>query len=213
MIPFKAADGMGLFLTRVRTPAPTKGPVLLAGGVSVPPNMFEAPISETVVQRLAREGYDVFIETWRGSTSAQRNQFTLEQVDFLNRNQYYPEWRAAVSQVFAQLDPLLDAETARRGHARLVIVIAPAQLPVGPDRMWTRFENRGVRVAVQPPERVEEFVPLLLTGAEQGRGAPTIAQLFAASKKAAAYDSWIVEAGGSVGRLGSDGGGLRNDSL
>src|SRR5437764_3721105 len=73
-------DGMGLFLTRVRTPAPTKGPVLLAGGVSVPPNMFEAPISETVVQRLAREGYEVFIETWRGSTSAQRNQFALEQV-------------------------------------------------------------------------------------------------------------------------------------
>lgn len=80
VIPFKAGDGMGLFLTRVRAPAPTKGPVLLIGGVSVPPNMFEAPIRETVVQRLAREGYDVFIETWRGSTSAQRNQFTLEQV-------------------------------------------------------------------------------------------------------------------------------------
>jgi hypothetical protein len=80
VIPFKAGDGMGLFLTRVRAPSPSKGPVLLIGGVSVPPNMFEAPISETVVQRLAREGYDVFIETWRGSTSAQRNQFTLEQV-------------------------------------------------------------------------------------------------------------------------------------
>jgi hypothetical protein len=80
VIPFEAGDGMGLFLTRVRKPAPTKGPVILIGGVSVPPNMFEAPIAETVVQRLAREGYDVFIETWRGSTSAQRNQFTLEQV-------------------------------------------------------------------------------------------------------------------------------------
>jgi hypothetical protein len=80
VIPFTAGDGMGLFLTRVRSPAASKGPVLLIGGVSVPPNMFEAPISETVVQRLAREGYDVFIETWRGSTSAQRNQFTLEQV-------------------------------------------------------------------------------------------------------------------------------------
>jgi hypothetical protein len=80
VIPFEAGDGMGLFLTRVREPAPSKGPVLLVGGVSVPPNMFEAPIEETIVQRLAREGYEVFIETWRGSTSAQRNQFTLEQV-------------------------------------------------------------------------------------------------------------------------------------
>ena len=55
-----------------------------------------------------------------------KGQFTLEQVDFLNRNPHYPEWRAAVSQVFAQLDPLLDAEIARSGHARLAIVIAPA---------------------------------------------------------------------------------------
>src|SRR5205807_1168072 len=44
-----------------------------------PANVFEAPVSETIVQRLAREGYDVFIETWRGSASEQRNPFTLEQ--------------------------------------------------------------------------------------------------------------------------------------
>jgi len=132
-----------------------------------------------------------------------KGQFTLEQVDFLNRNPHYPEWRAAVAQVFARLDPLLDAEIARAGHARLVIVIAPAQLPIGPDRMWTRLERRGRRVSIEAPERMEEFVPLLLTGQEQGRGAPTIAELFAAGKKSSGYASWIVEVGRAISRLGS----------
>ena len=31
-----------------------------------------------------------------------KGQFTLEQVDFLNRNAHYPEWREAVSAVFAR---------------------------------------------------------------------------------------------------------------
>jgi len=135
-----------------------------------------------------------------------KGRFTLEQVDFLNRNPFYPEWRAAVAKVFAQLDPPLDAEIARAGHARLAIVIAPSQLPADPDRMWTRFEGaggRGKRVEILAPERAEEFVPLLLTGQEQARGAPTIAQLFAAGKKGGAYTSWIVEAGSGVSRLGS----------
>src|SRR5579863_1932282 len=30
-----------------------------------------------------------------------KGQFTLEQVDFLNRNPYYTEWRAAVTRIFA----------------------------------------------------------------------------------------------------------------
>ena len=99
-----------------------------------------------------------------------KGQFTLEQVDFLNRNPHYPEWRAAVSQVFAKVDPALDAEIARAGHARLVIVVAPAQLPADPSRMWTRFAGRGKRVALDLPERAEDFLPMLLTGAGAGCG-------------------------------------------
>jgi len=131
-----------------------------------------------------------------------RGQFTLEQVDFLNRNPRYPEWRAAVSQVFAQLDPVLDAEIARSGHARLAIVIAPSQLPADPSRMWTRLQGKGRRITVEAPERAEEFLALLLTGQEQGRGAPTIGELFAAGKKGGAHSSWVVESGAGVSRLG-----------
>lgn len=78
-LQFDARDGTRGFLTRVRSGAPTKGPVLMVAGTSVPANVFEAPLEETLVQRLANEGYDVFMETWRGSASSQPNQFTLEQ--------------------------------------------------------------------------------------------------------------------------------------
>jgi hypothetical protein len=134
-----------------------------------------------------------------------KGQFTLEQVDFLNRNPYYAEWRGAITRVFAQLDPLLDAEIRRGGHARLVIAIAPSQLPADPERMWTRFEGRGKRIALEMPERAEAFVPLLLTGEEHG-SAPSIAELFAAGKKGGAYASWIVEAGVALSRVGTDSG-------
>jgi hypothetical protein len=131
-----------------------------------------------------------------------KGQFTLDQVDFLNRNPHYPEWRAAIAKVFAQIDPALDAEVARSGHARLAIVIAPAQLPADPSRMWTRFQGHGKRIAIDLPDHAESFVPLLLTGSENDRGAPTIAQLFAAGKKGGPYSSWIVEAGSALSGLG-----------
>jgi len=132
-----------------------------------------------------------------------KGRFTLEQVDFLNRNPHYAEWRAAVADVFATLDPALDAEIARSGHARLVVVTAPAQLPADPSRMWMRLQGLGRRVVLEPPDRVEDFLPLLLTGEERGRGAPTIAQLFAAGKKGGAYTSWVVEAGAAISALGA----------
>jgi hypothetical protein len=132
-----------------------------------------------------------------------KGQFTLEQVDFLNRNPYYPEWRAAIAQVFAQLDPALEAQVMHAGHTRLVVVMAPAQLPADPDRMWTRLPGRGKRIAVQPPERIEEFVPLLLTGQAKDRRAPTIAELFAAGKKGGPYASWVVEVTSGISGLGA----------
>jgi len=131
------------------------------------------------------------------------DKFTLEQVDFLNRNPYYPEWRSAVAAVFAEVDPLLDAEIARGGHARLVVVVAPPRLPVDPGRMWIRLEGLGRRIAIDAPERLEDFVPLLLTGTRDG-STPTIAERFAVSPKGGMYSSWIVESGTGLSRLGVD---------
>lgn len=127
-----------------------------------------------------------------------RGHFTLEQVDFLNRSPYYAEWRKTVAAIFAKIDPLLEHELMRAGHARLVVVIAPASLPVGPDRMWLRIRQHGKRIAVTAPEDVADYLPLLLTGATRQESAPSIAELFARSKHGQPYASWIVEAGGSL---------------
>src|SRR5438094_4737931 len=121
--------------------------------------------------------------------------FTLQQVDFLNRSPHYPEWRKAVSEVFAKIDPLLDAETARHGRPRLVVVLSPAEMPVGPDRLWTRISKHGKRVAVEAPDDGTDYVPLLLTGKTAASHAPSIADLFAASNDPRSYSAWCVETG------------------
>jgi hypothetical protein len=107
----------------------------------------------------------------------------LEAVDFLNRSPHYAEWRRTVAEVFAKLDPALDAEIARSGHPRLVVVIAPAQLPADPGRMWQRIEKRGKRIQL---ESSDNFLADL--------GAATIAQRFASqSKHGGPYSSWAIE--------------------
>ncbi len=129
-----------------------------------------------------------------------KRQFTLDQVDFLNRSPYYPEWRRAIAHIFSRLDPLLDAEIARQGHARLVVVISPAELPVGPDRMWTRFRHEGrmISLDLSPDDDVKDYIPQLLTGGKRAERKQSIAQLFAAFKAKSAYDAWLIEAGDSL---------------
>jgi hypothetical protein len=132
-----------------------------------------------------------------------RRHFTLDQVDFLNRSAHYPEWRKTVSEIFARLDPLLDEETARKGHARLVVVIAPAELPASPDRMWLRIRGHGRRIPVEPPEDVADYLPLLLSGARRKDAAESISARYALAKEP--YTSWSIEAGSALSDLGGPG--------
>jgi len=118
-----------------------------------------------------------------------KSRFSLEQVDFLNRNPLYAEWRAAVANVFTRIDPELDSEILRNGRPRLVMVVAPAQLAADPSRMWTRLEQRGRRIALDPPEDPAAYLPQL--------GATAIPQLYAA-KHADPYSSWVIQAGQSL---------------
>jgi len=105
--------------------------------------------------------------------------FTLDQVDFLNRNAHYADWRKAVAIVFARVDPMLDAEVARSGRPRFVLVTAPADIPVGPDRMWKRIEKLGKRVSVDP------------SGLDEMQ---SLAGQYAAAKTQSPYDVWIIGA-------------------
>jgi len=135
--------------------------------------------------------------------------FTLQQVDFLNRSPEYPVWRRAVSGVFAQLDPLLDAEAALHGQPRLVVVLSPAEIPAGPDRLWMRISKHGKRIRLAVPADGGDYAWLLLTGQPRATLAPSIADVFAASNRSAPYSAWCVETGDSLARMSSHPGVVR----
>ena len=110
-------------------------------------------------------------------------EFTLDHVDFLNRSPVYPEWRRAVSDIFAKIDPVLEAEVARSGKARLAVVLAPAEVPLPTERMWTRIARHGRRIPVQPPDDLTEY----------SRRASALLSAYAA--RYPEYEAWAVETG------------------
>jgi hypothetical protein len=111
-----------------------------------------------------------------------RRKFSLEQVDFLNRNAHYPEWRGTIARIFARIDPVLEEQLRRQGRPRAVFVISPGDLPVGPDRLWTRLQGR--RVTLDAPWDARKHVAPLLAAGE-----------------AKPYDRWIVQANGVMPAL------------
>jgi len=78
-LPLTAGDGRSLRLLRVRDREAPRGPVLLVHGAGVRSNIFRAPVRENLVQRLVREGYDVWLEDWRASIDLPPCDWTLDQ--------------------------------------------------------------------------------------------------------------------------------------
>ncbi|MGD1093417.1 MAG: hypothetical protein ABSB35_15690 [Bryobacteraceae bacterium] len=114
-----------------------------------------------------------------------RRHFGLEQVDFLNRNPHFAEWRQAISRVFAKVDPLLDAEVTRKGKPSLIIVTAPSELSADPSRMWLRLSRYGKRIQVDVPDGAD-YLNLAVTGGTR----KSILEMY--SKEP--YDSWMISA-------------------
>ncbi|HEU0007434.1 MAG TPA: hypothetical protein VFS12_15730, partial [Terriglobia bacterium] len=131
-----------------------------------------------------------------------KRQFTLDQVDFLNRSEHYPEWRRVITDIFSRLNPLLDEEVVRAGRPRLVIVTCPAELPVGPDRMWMRLKGQGkmIRLDLGTGDD-EEFLARLLTGDRRSARQKTLPELYAATKAKSPHDVWMVEAGSGLSSM------------
>jgi hypothetical protein len=136
-------------------------------------------------------------ETWNP------REFTLSHVDFLNRSPYYARWREEIARIFGVIDPMLDEEVARTGRRRLVIVISPGELPVGADRLWSRLQEHGKRIALEPVE-ADDYLSYLLTGEARAAAARSVVQEYAASPLAAAYDTWVIEAGHKLAAFGGE---------
>jgi hypothetical protein len=132
-----------------------------------------------------------------------RHRFSSEQVDFLNRNPYYGEWRRAIGDVFARLDRILDTEKARSGRPALVVVVAPMELSVPSDRMWLRLQTHGQRIPLELQDG-EDYLNLMLT---DGAGT-SLLDLYSAQP----YNAWSISAG-QLPVKGASGVTLSYDSL
>jgi hypothetical protein len=80
IIEFKAFDGFKCHLQHLMGTTPSKGPVLLVHGAGVRGNIFNPPTEKNLVRCLMEEGYDVWIENWRGSIDLPPNEWDLDQV-------------------------------------------------------------------------------------------------------------------------------------
>ena len=129
--------------------------------------------------------------------------FTLEHVDFLQRSRYLAEWREAVAGVFAEIDPRLDEEVARAGNPRQVAVASPSDLPMGPDRMWTRLRDLGrtVPLGIREDLPLTDYLARLVSGAARAERAPGIFDLYAAQRVRSPFDTWVIEARDPMLRL------------
>lgn len=79
-VPFITDDGFELNLIHIRgDKTPDKGPVILVHGAGVRANIYRAPVQTTIVDALISEGYDVWLENWRGSIAFAPNLWTLDQ--------------------------------------------------------------------------------------------------------------------------------------
>lgn len=81
IVPYTTEDGFTGSLVNVRLAdrEPHLGPVYMAAGSSVRTNVFRAPISENIVERLAREGYDVWLNEWRASIENPMSEWSLDE--------------------------------------------------------------------------------------------------------------------------------------
>ncbi|MBS1630895.1 MAG: esterase [Bacteroidetes bacterium] len=94
--PFSARDGFECLLQRVGDGRDaTKGPVLLVHGAGVRGNIFNPPNDTNLIGVLKNEGYDVWLENWRGSMLCGANEWNL---DLAGRNDH----PAAVEEVCRQ---------------------------------------------------------------------------------------------------------------
>ena len=82
--------------------------------------------------------------------------------------------------------------------------MSPADLPVGPDRMWTRLKGR--RVPLKPPEDIST-TPALLLG-PPGESLPDLCV-----RARGAHSAWIVETGAALAACSNDATRLSYDKL
>ncbi|AEV31746.1 hypothetical protein Oweho_0733 [Owenweeksia hongkongensis DSM 17368] len=79
-IEFTALDGFKCNLKHYLSPNPSKGPILLVHGAGVRADIFCPPNEQNIVEMLADDGYDVWLENWRASIDLPPTEWDLDVV-------------------------------------------------------------------------------------------------------------------------------------
>jgi hypothetical protein len=140
-------------------PTPTKGPVLLLAGSSVGPAIFRpVGVKQTIIDRLLDEGYDVWVEAWRGSLDHAPREYSLDEAAAID----HP---AAVESVAR--------ETGRRevkavihclGSSGFMLALASGRLHTDDFRVTHVVSNAVSLHPMVPPgavAKVRAFAPIL----------------------------------------------------
>lgn len=181
-------------LTVPRFRDPHKGPVLLVAGSSVAGSIFlPVGVKETIVHRLARKGYDVWVENWRGSLGHARREYSLDEaaaldhpraVEYIAERTGSPSVKAVVHCLGSSGFMLALASGRLHEHVQVPRVVSNSVslhpvVPLGSERKLRAFApvlNRLVPyldprwASDQPSGRDVE--PLTDAGADPNRGDP-----------------------------------------
>jgi hypothetical protein len=79
IIPFEALDGFNLNFWRYKKDDTCTKPILLVHGAGVRANLFNPPNEKNLIEMLAENGYDVWLENWRASIEFAENEWNLDQ--------------------------------------------------------------------------------------------------------------------------------------
>jgi hypothetical protein len=77
--------------------------------------------------------------------------FSVQDVGVLARSPLYPQWRAQVEKVFAQIDEALKESGALKPVNRMVFCILPSHLPLPPGPLWPELEKTAVPLLLNKP--------------------------------------------------------------
>jgi len=84
----------------------------------------------------------------------------------------------------------------------LVIVLSPSDLPMGPDRMWQRLQDKGklIQLDLGDGDPLPDYLAKLLSGAPRAERAQSLFDLYGAQAEHP-FDAWMVEASDPLHRL------------
>jgi hypothetical protein len=122
----------------------------------------------------------------------------------IKRSGLWIPWRAEIDQIFAKIQPGLDAALYGADHShRLVVILYDQGITIERNQLWHRFRDVGLRVPLSLGNALTTgpFLEELFSGrtAESAPdSAPTLFTALSGVQRAHPHDVWIIDAGSAA---------------